>query len=140
MNLSPQSYLIDSCVFIDQMRGIPQASDVLKQAKALTSDYHICYSTLTIGELWSGLRGNRREEELEAVLAPFTELALSNGVAKEAGKLRASLLGQQGQRIPPLGDALIAATARLHNLVVITNNRRDYAPLKVELISYNIGN
>lgn len=49
-------------------------------------------------------------------------------VAQEWGRLRAS-------RKKPVVDALLAATARVHNLTLVTRNVRDSVGLKVRVLN-----
>lgn len=59
------------------------------------------------------------------LLRDVTVLTVTADVGQKFGKLRASLL-DQGQGTPDL-DLLIAATALVHGLTLVTHNVRDYA-------------
>lgn len=100
--------LVDTDVFIDHLRG----------ARRLDPGPHaLSYSTVTRCELFAGDRGD--EETIRHLLAPFRELDVDRAVAERAGALRR----RTGIRTP---DALIAATALVHGLDLLTRNRRHF--------------
>jgi len=75
-------------------------------------------------ELW--LQG-LIEQYAESILVVDTETALAAGTLD--GALRAR--GHNGQ----LADILIAATAQIHGLTVVTANTRDFEPLSVDCLA-----
>ena len=101
-------YLVDTDVFVDHLRG---AARLPAQARAGS------YSVVTRCELFAGVRTD--EAVVNQLLAPLRELVVDRVVAEEAGRLR---------RASPLRtpDALIAATAVVHGLVLLTRNLRDF--------------
>lgn len=100
--------LLDTDIFVDHLRG----------ARRLPLDGDsVSYSTVTRCELFAGRDGD--EARVRTLLAPFHELPVDRAVAERAGRLRRAL----GLRTP---DALIAATAIEHGLVLVTRNRRDF--------------
>ena len=96
--------LVDTDVFIDHLRG----------HHALRSgDDSLSYSTITRSELYAGTSAN--EDEVGLLLSPFRELAVDRQVAAMAGRIRRTA----GARTP---DALIAGTALVHGLTLVTRN------------------
>lgn len=75
-------------------------------------------------ELW--LQG-LIEEYAESILVVDTETAIAAGTLDEALRAR----GHNGQ----LADILIAATAQIHGLTVVTANTRDFEPLGVDCLA-----
>lgn len=100
--------LLDTDVFVDHLRGSRRLS---------RGPDTICYSVVTRAELFAG----RGSEEVTAgrLLAPFREIPVDRPVAEWAGRLRRG----RGTR---MADALIAATAIEHGLVLVTRNIRDF--------------
>jgi tRNA(fMet)-specific endonuclease VapC len=92
-----------------------------------TGGLHI--STITLGELyvWATRRTAppRRLESLRAMLADVVVLAVTAPVAEAYGKLQAHLL-DVGRPAPAM-DMMIAATALVHDLTLVTHNTQDFA-------------
>src|SRR5712692_20353 len=96
--------LIATAVFFDHLRG----------ARHLTSSRdRLHYSVITRCELFAGRA--TEEAAVRRLLGPFRELGISRSVAEKAGQLRRDL-----ELTMP--DALIAATALEHKLVLRTRN------------------
>lgn len=103
--------LVDTDVLVDHLRGI---SELRPRRDRLS------YSVITRCELFAG----RATEEhwVATLLAPLRELAVDRPVAELAGRLRRDV----GVATP---DALVAATALLHDLALATRNRRHFEPV-----------
>jgi predicted nucleic acid-binding protein len=101
--------LLDTDIFIDHLRGI---RPILPRGSAVR------YSVITRCELFAGHATD--EERVNLTLAPFQELPVDRSTSQRAGRLR---------RILPIRtpDALIAATALEHGLMLVTRNVRDFA-------------
>ena len=86
-------------------------------------------SAVSVGELYTwALRSKAsasRVEVLRDLLRGVTFLDVSGDVACKFGEIRAQLL-DQGQPVAPM-DLLIAATALVHGLTLVTHNVRDFA-------------
>jgi len=76
-------------------------------------------------------RAERINRWFENLLVEFEQriLAVDRLVAKEAGRLEDAAIAVG--RNPGLADVLVAATARLHDLSVLTANARHFAVLNV---------
>lgn len=103
--------LVDSDVFIDHLRGA-------RRFERPAGD--VSYSVVTRAELYAGRASE--EERVGLLLAPFRELPVDRAVAQLAGRLR------REHRVR-IADALIAATALVHDLPLLTRNRRDFEPV-----------
>lgn len=101
--------LIDTDVFIDHFRG----AHMLRCPDA----GRVAYSVVTRCELFSGRRVD--EHGVRALLEPIDEIEVDRHVAERAGRLRR----EHGLRTP---DAIIAATALIEGLVLLTNNVADF--------------
>ena len=109
MNGNVADLLLDTDVLVDSFRGA-RALDVGR--------VRAWYSVVTLCELFAGERVN--EDLVRITLSLFTEIPVDRTIAERAGRIRRS----SGIRI---ADALIAATAMLHDLEIVTRNRRDFA-------------
>lgn len=103
--------LLDSDVFIAHLRG----------AARLVADSGAAYSSVTRCELFAGRRAH--EDTINLLLAPFAEVPMDRWVAESGGRLR-----RQYSVATP--DALIAATALLHDLVLVTRNAKHFAGIE----------
>jgi len=88
----------------------------------------LCISSITVAELEYGVEksGNpeRNRISLSEFLAPFEILNFDDNAAREFGVIRASL-ERQGRVIGPF-DMQIAAHARSNDLIIVTNNVREF--------------
>src|SRR3954451_18601191 len=100
--------LVDTDVFVDHLRGA-------RQLRA--GPDAISYSVITRCELFAA--AVEQEDAVRLLLSPFRELDVDRQVAEAAGAIRRT----SGVRTP---DALIAATALMHGLTLLTRNRRDF--------------
>ncbi|HUQ72438.1 MAG TPA: type II toxin-antitoxin system VapC family toxin, partial [Planctomycetaceae bacterium] len=86
-------------------------------------------SAITVGELltWAyrGRSGPRWQAVIREAVASWTILDVTAEVAEAYGRLQAFSL-DIGQRRPGF-DLLIAATALVHDLTLVTHNTRDFA-------------
>jgi predicted nucleic acid-binding protein len=98
--------LVDTDVFVDHVRSARQLR---------TKGNKTFYSVVTRAELYMG----GHERVVDRTLEPHTEIEIDRAIAQRAGRIRRSVdIGFQ--------DALIAATALEHRLVLISRNTRDF--------------
>ena len=135
-------YLLDTDVLSQTTKAKPHAGVISWLRGCQESDLYL--SAITIEELRFGLellpKGKRRRE-LESwlegrVLRRFSGriLPVEERVADKCGKLfaAAKLAGNNLD----IGDVLIAATAFIHNLKVVSLNRKHFEILGVELVKF----
>jgi predicted nucleic acid-binding protein len=101
--------LVDTDVFIAHLRG--------RRRLEVPRRKFIWYSVITRCELLSGK--GAEEAVIQQLLAPFQEVPVDRVVAERAGRLRR----HQDLMTP---DALIAATALEHGLILWTQNVRHF--------------
>lgn len=123
-------YLLETNV-VSELRRVRPHGAVLAWIAAVP-DVGLHLSAVTIGELQTGVertrdRDPRKAAELEAwfaqVAAGYAILPMDGAAFREWARLmhkRSDTLAQ---------DAMIAATAIIHNLTVATRNVRDFEPL-----------
>ena len=95
-------------------------------------------SAVTMGELQAGIERTRRQDpskasEIEAwadqVAATHQILPMDTQCFREWGRI----MDRKPDRL--LEDAMIAATARVHQLVVVTRNEGDFGQLDVRVLN-----
>ena len=124
------SYLVDANVLSEATRDFPDAK-VLAWIEANEADLFL--SAVTVGELRRGValypKSRKRailEKWLEELLAAFEEriLPVDRQVALAWGEYYATQ--QLKGRKPPALDSIVAATARVHGLIVASRNMDDF--------------
>ena len=134
------NYLLDTNVVSETKRPEPNAQ-VMRWLthQPLTETY---LSVITLGELEEGISALGETHRAEALRAWLTQLEESfigrildvdRSVVSTWGRIQAEAK-RQG-RTPPAIDALIAATAITHELVLVTRNIEDVAALPVETLN-----
>ena len=117
-------FLLDSDWIIDALGNQSAAKEAITRHRAAG----IAVSIVALGELYDGaVRDQDPPERLAAIrdyLTNFRVLGLSDEVMEVFARQRVRLR-QSGQRLPDL-DLLIAATALVHGLTLMTRNRRHY--------------
>ena len=122
-------FLIDTNICIYIMNNHPP--EVLPKFKSIGVG-KVGISSITVSELHYGAcKSNhikKNIKRLDEFLSPFEILSYDENVSKYYGKIR-SQLEKQGNIIGPL-DMLIAAHALSNNLILITNNVKEFMQIK----------
>ena len=131
-------YLIDTCVLSELRKKIPNQGVIDWFAARSVSTLYL--SVLSLGELRKGITAleevKRREtllNWLESDLPLFFSgriLSIDTDVANRWGDLLAV-----AKRPMPAIDSLLAATASLYGMSVVTRNQRDFEGFGVEVIN-----
>lgn len=128
------SFLIDTNICIYIMNKRPP--EVIQKFKTMEVG-QIAISSITVSELQYGVSKSKYREQnlkrLDEFLTPFQILPYEEHTSKFYGEIR-SHLEYQGTIIGPL-DLLIAAHALSQNLILVTNNEKEFnkiPSLKVE--------
>ena len=114
--------LLDTCIIIDYLRQKQQATDYIE---ALPSVPHL--SAVTVMELYAGVRGRKEERQLEIMIGHSVVLDVSSEIGAEAGTILKEYRPKNGMDAI---DAIIAATAKGHNLELATLNLKHFAMFK----------
>ncbi len=131
-------YLLDTNVVSEVIRSTPH----LHVVTFLMEHDDLWLSSIVIHELEYGLQrmahGQRQASLQDGLLGFIAEyedriLPLERIGAGWAARFRAQ--AQRSGRTLDLGDALIAGTAKTHDLAVATRNVRDFGDLGVEVIN-----
>jgi predicted nucleic acid-binding protein len=129
-------YLLDTNVVSELRRPKPHGA-VVAWLRALRED-QVFLSAVTLGELQAGVERTRNQDppkasEIEAWVDQLAEsynvLPMDTRSFREWGRLM--------NRKPDdlMEDAMIAATARVHDLIVATRNERHFRHLAVVVIN-----
>lgn len=134
-------YLLDTCV-VSELASLHPNERVLEWLRAQEPD-SLFLSVVTVGELEKGIakRGDdRRARTLEVwlrttILGSFGDRILPIGceVALEWGRICGA--AERIGRKRPAVDALIAATASVHQLVLVTRNVMDMDGMGVSILN-----
>ncbi len=110
--------LVDTDVLIDYLRGKKNASKFIEK-----SIDEICVSAITVGELYQGVIEGKERVALDSLISAFVVLPVTEEIAKDGGLLRREYHRSHGAG---LADCLIAATAKIHDLSLSTQNIKHY--------------
>lgn len=105
--------VIDTNVVVDYLQGVAAARKEIERYRAPS------LSVVTWIEVMVGGAGAGEEQALRAFLATFEVLGVTDAVAERAVALR------RAHRIR-LPDAVIWATAQVHERILVTRNTRDF--------------
>lgn len=128
-------YLLDTNIVSEARRSSLEASAWIRSVKGRA--LHV--SVITLGEIMRGIEiKQRKDPKGAAVFAEWlialrelhhdTVLPVTEAVALEWGRLAA-------ERSRNTADGLIAATARVHDLILVTRNVADFEDTGVSIIN-----
>jgi predicted nucleic acid-binding protein len=129
-------YLLDTNVVSELRKRKPHGA-VVAWLRQLRED-QLLVSAVTLGELQAGVELTRQQDpakagEIEAwvdrVSESFQVVPMDAACFRERGRLA------HGKSDDVIEDAMIAATARVHNVAVATRNVRHFKGLDVELLN-----
>ena len=129
-------YLLDTNIVSELRKPRPRPELVAWLGAIEEANLHL--SAVTIGEIQAGIELTRDQDPAKAaeIEAWAEQLAGSYSVLSlDAASFRlwAKLMHKQSDTV--VEDAMIAATALMHNLTVVTRNVRDFARFNVQVLN-----
>lgn len=128
-------YLLDTNVVSELRETRPHGAVLAWINSVADTDLHL--SAVTIGEIQAGIELTRAQDkaraaEIEAWLDQVATTFNILPMESRAFRVWARLMHRKSDQL--IEDAMIAATATVHNLVVITRNMRNFEPLGVRCL------
>ena len=129
-------YLLDTNVVSELRRIRPHGAVLAWLGTVSDEDLHL--SAVTIGEIQAGIEITREQDrdkaaEIEAWLEQVADTYNILNMDARTFRLWARLLHRRPDHL--IEDAMIAATATAHNLIVATRNVRDFEGLGVRTLN-----
>jgi toxin FitB len=129
-------YLLDTNVVSELRKPKPHGAVLQWIQEAVDTELHI--SAVTIGEIQAGIELTRQQDEAKATeLEQWLELVATsfNILPMDAAGFRewARLMHRASDTV--YEDAMIAATAKLNKLTVVTRNVADFKPFGVKVLN-----
>jgi len=123
--------IVDTDILIDAGRGVAEATSCLQ---AIEQQSALATSAVTQMELLIGSRNKKEQDDIEKFLSRFQVIKITGLASDMAVDLLRRYRLSHGLLI---GDALIAATALVLNVPLISKNQRDYRFMaNLNLLSY----
>jgi toxin FitB len=125
-------YLLDTNIISELRRPRPHAG-LIAWLSGIAPD-QVFISAVTLGELQAGVENARQQDAgraeiieswIDSVAGSYNVLPMHGGAFRCWAKL------MHGKPADLIADAMIAATAVIHNLTVVTRNLRDFERLGV---------
>jgi predicted nucleic acid-binding protein len=129
-------FLLDTNIASELRKPRPHGAVVLWLKNQ--EDEQLFLSAVTLGELQTGIELTRRQDSkkaleienwLDRVEQSYQVLPMDSRCFREWGRL----MDRKPDHL--VEDAMIAATARVHDLVVTTRNERDFRQLGVRILN-----
>lgn len=129
-------YLLDANV-ISELRKTKPHGAVLEWLRSV-GGFDLFIPAVVIGEMQAGAERTRLQDRtksleierfIDRVLSSYSVLPVDAAIFREWARLI------HGRSRDLTEDALIAATARIHSLIVVSRNVRDFQTLNVEVLN-----
>jgi predicted nucleic acid-binding protein len=127
-----RTLLLDTDVLVDYLRSQKDAVGYLEEQTA-----PLIVSSITVAELYAGVRDGKERRILERFLLAFEIIPVDEEISKAGGLLRRDYGPSHGVG---LADALIAATAKVRKVILVTLNRRHLPMINEVQVPYDKAN
>lgn len=129
-------YLLDTNIVSELRRPRPHGAVIAWLRDKRDEDLHV--SAVTIGEIQSGIEITREQDEAKAAeLEEWLEQVAEtyNVISMDARVFRSWARLMHRRTDDLIEDAMIAATAAVHDLTVVTRNVRDFQKFDVPILN-----
>lgn len=116
--LSNSKLLIDTNILIDFLKEHQKAVTFLTH-----TNKSLLFSSITVAELYSGVRDQREEKQIDELISRFEIIEVTSSIAKMGGLIKKEYNPSHGTGI---ADAVIAASALKENAKLITLNLKQF--------------
>ena len=114
----PDSFLVDTDIFIDFLRGYNKAVAFVNKFSS-----QIILSPIVIAELYAGVKGDKELSVLDNFISIFHVVPMTSEIARLGGLYRRDFGKSHGVG---LADAILAATAEIEKARLKTLNVKHY--------------
>lgn len=121
--------VVDTDILIDFLRGFSTAADFIE----LHSE-SISISSVTVTEIYSGVKSEKEEQEIEALLELINIINVNREIARDGGLIRKVYTKSHGTGII---DSIIASTALNHEMPLATLNQKHYPMIEDLIVPYH---
>ena len=128
-------YLLDTNVISELRKTWPHGAVVAWLESVRDADLHL--AAVSLGEMQAGIEITRAQDAAKAAeIEAWLELVAGtwNVLAADGRVFRAWARLMHGRDDRLIEDALIAATAQVHGLTVVTRNVKDFRPFGVTVL------
>jgi len=115
------AYLLDTTVIIDVLRGVAARTALLERLLRAGNTLGCC--AINVAEVYAGMRP-QEAPATDGLLRSLDYYAITWDIARRAGRLKYEE-ARRG-RARTLADAIIATVALEHELILMTDNIRDF--------------
>lgn len=129
-------FLADTNIISELMRPLPDSGVVQWARRVDHAGASFTISAITVDEIIFGLKWRPNASKMvwfTAFLKKAQVLSVNTEIARRAGELRADMARRGTVRQQP--DMLIAATAQIHALTLVTRNVRDFDGCGIGLLN-----
>lgn len=126
--MASSRFLVDSDVLIDHLRGYQAARDFMNALLLDGATVH--FSVISEAEIFSNVRPGEKRK-IESLFDSLERLPIDGPIARQAGQYRSAFRSSYRLALP---DTLIAATALIHDAVLVTRNVRHYPMVDLEVV------
>ena len=131
-------YLVDTNV-ISEIRKGARCNPGVAAWYATVTDEDLCLSVLVLGEIRKGIELKRRRDPAQADLLEAWLDQIRMAFGDRAIPIDATIIEAWGRmaavRPIPVVDGLLAATAKVHDLTLVTRNEADVADLGARILN-----